>query len=281
MKKSIQFLLFVLFIAALTTQCDVIDQPFKNGGPQDTTSTAQLRNVLIEDFTGHRCKNCPKASKKIKELVNAFGANRIIGLAIHAGPGIFTGTNADYPTDFTTLEGKQIQNFFGTNMLPVGMINRENWTSSGNSHWSTFDEWPTLSAEAMDSTLRVELEVEASVDFSDTTIAVNVKAIPQVAILHDLDVVVMVKESGIVSPQLLEDDTRDPNYVHDNVLREFITPTWGEEIGNSPMLPGDEYLSSHSMSWNTSWVRTNSAVVVYVYNPTNYRILQVVEASID
>ena len=281
MKKSIQILLFALFIAAFTTQCDVIDQPFKNGGPQDTTSTMQQRNVLIEDFTGHRCKNCPKASKKIEELVDAFGSDRIIGLAIHAGPGNFTGTNADYPTDFTTPEGKQIQNFFGTNFLPVGMVNRENWTSSGNSHWSSFDEWPTLSAEAMDSTLRVELEVEASVDLSDTTVTVNVKAIPQQAILHDLNVVVMIKESGIVSPQLLSDDTRDPNYVHNNVLRAFVTPTWGEQLGNSPMLPGDELTCSHNIAWNTNWVKSNSAVVVYVYNPINYRILQVVEASID
>ena len=87
MRKTVQFLFASLLLSLMTTQCDVIDQPFKNGGPQDTTSTAQLRNVLIEDFTGHRCKNCPKASKEIEALVDAFGADRIIGLAIHAGPG--------------------------------------------------------------------------------------------------------------------------------------------------------------------------------------------------
>jgi hypothetical protein len=77
----------------ISPSCDVIDQPFK-GNIQDTTSTQQQRNVLIEDFTGHRCKNCPKASKAIEALVDAYGS-RIIGLAIHAGPGNFTNTNAD------------------------------------------------------------------------------------------------------------------------------------------------------------------------------------------
>ncbi|MGB2413658.1 MAG: hypothetical protein ACPH9Q_08035, partial [Schleiferiaceae bacterium] len=76
MRKTVQFLFASLLLSLMTTQCDVIDQPFKNGGPQDTTSTAQLRNVLIEDFTGHRCKNCPKASKEIEALVDAFGADR-------------------------------------------------------------------------------------------------------------------------------------------------------------------------------------------------------------
>jgi len=280
MRKTVQFLFTSLLLSLFTAQCDVIDQPFKNGGPQDTTSTTQRRNVLIEDFTGHRCKNCPKASKEIEALVDAFGGDRIIGLAIHARPGNFTGTNADYPTDFTTQEGKDIQNFFGTNALPMGMVNRENWTSSGNSHQSSYPNWPTLSAEAMDSTLRVKLQVEAAIS-TDTILNVDVSALPQVGILHGLDVVVMVKESGIVSPQLMPDDTRNADYVHNNVLRDFVTPTWGEEIGTSPMVPGDELTSSFTLAWNTDWVQANSAVVVYVFNPENYRILQVVEAPIN
>jgi hypothetical protein len=277
--KQFLLLLGIFTLVFMTPSCDVIDQPFK-GNVQDTTSTQQQRNVLIEDFTGHRCKNCPKASKEIEALVDAFGADRIIGLAIHANPGNFTNTNADYPTDFTTQEGKDIQNFFGTLNLPSGMVNRENWTPTGNSHWlgSPYN-WPTLSAEAMDSTLRVELQVEAAM--SSGTLNVDVSALPQVGILHDLDVVVMVKESGIVSPQKMPDDTRDAEYVHNNVLRDFVTPTWGEEIGTSPMVQGDELTSSHSIAWNTDWVQANSAVVVYVFNPENYRILQVVEAPIN
>lgn len=279
MKNTFALFLTLVFFGLVTSQCDVVDSPFKNGGPQDTTSTVQLRNVLIEDFTGHRCKNCPKASKEIDALVDAFGADRIIGLAIHAGPGNFTGTNADYPTDFTTQEGRDIQNFFGTNFLPVGMVNRENWTSSGNSHWSSYSNWPTLSAEALDSTLRVELQANATLN--DGTLNVAVTALPQVGILHDLDVVVMVKESGIVSPQLMPDDTRDPEYVHNNVLRDFVTPTWGEEIGTSPLVPGDELTASFTLPWNNDWVQSNSAVVAYVFNPENYRILQVIEVDID
>ena len=279
MKKLVQFIFAVALVSTFTTSCDVIDQPFKGGTIDTTTTTQQLRNVLIEDFTGHRCKNCPKASKKIEELVTAFGSDRIIGLAIHAGPGNFTNTTADYPTDFTTQAGKQIQNFFGTNFLPVGMVNRENWTASGNSHWSGYANWPTLSAEAMDSTLRVALNVEAALD--GTTLTVSTEALPQVPLLHDLKYVVLVKESNIVSPQLLPDDTRDPDYVHMNVLRAFVTDVWGDDLGTSPMTPSDVLNDSKTLTWNTDWVKDNSAVVVYAFNPENYRILQVVEVAID
>ena len=262
----------------ITPSCDVIDQPF-NGNVQDTTSTQQQRNVLIEDFTGHRCKNCPKASKAIEALVDAYGS-RIIGLAIHAGPGNFTNTNADYPTDFTTPEGKAIQNFFGTNFLPVGMVNRENWTASGNGHWSAFTNWPTLSSEAIDSTLRIALEASAIV-VNDTVLEVSTEGFPQTPLLHDLSIVVLIKESNIVSPQLMPDDSRDSDYVHMNVLRDYVTDTWGAGFGTSPMVPGDELSKSFVGSWDTSWIKANAAVVVYVYNPTNYRILQVIEVPVN
>lgn len=279
MKRLLGIVFFFGCIALSTSSCDVIDEPFKGSGTVDTTSTQQERNVFIEDFTGHRCKNCPKASKQIEELVTAFGEERIIGLAIHAGPGNFTNTTTDYPTDFTTTDGKAIQNFFGTNFLPVGMVNRENYTPSGNSHWSSYTNWPTLSAEAMDSTLRIALEVSASL--SNGTLSVSTTALPQVNIFHNLDVTVLVKESGIVSPQLQPDDTRDEDYVHNNVLRGYVTDVWGESIGTAPIIVGDELTANHSIAWDNSWVKENSAVVVYVSHPDNYRILQVIEVGID
>ena len=275
--KQLLFSIGIITLIFMTPSCDVIDQPFK-GNIQDTTSTQQQRNVLIEDFTGHRCKNCPKASKAIEALVDAYGL-RIIGLAIHAGPGNFTNTNTDYPTDFTTPEGKAIQNFFGTNFLPVGMVNRENWTASGNGHWSPYTNWPTLSSEAIDSTLNIALEASASVN--DGNLEVSAKGLPQMGLLHDLNIAVLIKESNIVSPQLMPDDTRDSNYVHMNVLRDYVTDTWGESFGTSPMLPGDTLSGNYTIAWNSDWVQSNAAVVVYVFNPTNYRIHQVIEIPVN
>jgi hypothetical protein len=275
--KQLLLSLSIFTLLFMTPSCDVIDQPFK-GNIQDTTSTQQQRNVLIEDFTGHRCKNCPKASKAIEALVDAYGS-RIIGLAIHAGPGNFTNTNTDYPTDFTTPEGKAIQNFFGTNFLPVGMVNRENWTASGNGHWSPYTNWPTLSSEAIDSTLRIALEASAGVN--NGNLEVSAQGLPQMGLLHDLNIAVLIKESNILSPQLMPDDTRDSNYVHMNVLRDYVTDTWGESFGTSPMLPGDTLSGNYSIAWNTDWVQSNAAVVVYVFNPSNYRILQVIEIPVN
>ena len=60
-----------LFLAALTltavASCDYIDEPFRNpngGGSTEANGDTVLqteRAVLVEDFTGQQCKNCPKA----------------------------------------------------------------------------------------------------------------------------------------------------------------------------------------------------------------------------
>jgi hypothetical protein len=280
MKKFILGVSIAISALFALPQCDVIDQPFK-GGTVDTTSTTQQRNVLIEDWTGHKCKNCPKASKAIQELVDVFGDDRIIGLAIHGRPSSFTGVNSDYPTDFTTPEGKAVQSFFYGNSppLPIGMLNRENWSTSGFSHLSSHDNWATLSAEAMDSTLQIALEADATV--SQNQLTVNASGFPQVPILHDLNIVVLVKESHIVSPQLMPDNTRDTTYEHKNVLRDYVTDVWGEAFGTAPMQPGETISDTYSLPWNSQWVQANCDVVVYVYNPDNYRVLQVIKVPIN
>ncbi|MDB2581168.1 Omp28-related outer membrane protein, partial [Schleiferiaceae bacterium] len=156
----------------------------------------------------------------------------------------------------------------------------ENWSASGNGHWSPYTNWPTLSSEALDSTLRISLEASATV-VNDTILEVTAEGFPQTPLLHDLSIVVLIKESNIVSPQLMDDDTRDSNYVHMNVLRDFVTDTWGTSFGVSPMIPGDELSESFTAAWNTSWIKANTAAVVYVFNPTNYRILQAIEVPIN
>ena len=45
----------------------------------------QGRNILIEDFTGQNCVNCPKATNIIEQLQKEYGADTIIAVAIHCG----------------------------------------------------------------------------------------------------------------------------------------------------------------------------------------------------
>ena len=44
------------------------------------------RAVLIEDFTGQKCINCPNGTNAINNIVEAYGEENVVAVGIHSGP---------------------------------------------------------------------------------------------------------------------------------------------------------------------------------------------------
>lgn len=80
-----RFFYFIILIGFLNS-CDVLEGPYMNDTviPNDTSSNEYVKNILIEDFTAHRCSNCPNAAREIDAIHDVYGS-KIISLAIHAG----------------------------------------------------------------------------------------------------------------------------------------------------------------------------------------------------
>jgi hypothetical protein len=232
-----------------------------------------VRKVLIEDFTGHRCKNCPYAAEKIHELQDAYGEN-VIGIAIHEGPSNFTGVSTDYPTDFTTDDGKIIYDFFGVLGLPSGMVNRVDYDPSGTSHLKSYSNWPSLTATLLDSVPHIKITASVAYNASDSSATVDVEATALKDFSDDLKVVIMLTESGIVSPQLMPNDTRNATYVHEHVLRETFTEPLGDEIALSPITVGSKHIKQITGPVYSRWIASNCDIVIYVFNARTYEILQ-------
>ncbi len=50
------------------------------------------RNVLVEEFTGQKCINCPTAATAIEQLEHTYTADHLIAVGIHGGNLAFYGT---------------------------------------------------------------------------------------------------------------------------------------------------------------------------------------------
>ena len=66
------------------------------------------KKVLIEDFTGFKCANCPDASSELHKIEEIY-PDKVIGIAIHAGS--FAEPSGVFVTDFRTDEGNEITDF--------------------------------------------------------------------------------------------------------------------------------------------------------------------------
>ena len=79
------------------------------------------RAVLIEDFTGQYCVNCPRATEEIERLVEQYGDSVIIAVAIHSGP--FSKKNG-VPSPLYTEVGDNYFSKWGLSAQPVGLVDR-------------------------------------------------------------------------------------------------------------------------------------------------------------
>jgi len=278
------FTLLILSFGILLNGCDVIDEPFKDSiSPIDTLGLVQSdtiiqtqKAVLIEDFTGHRCKNCPKASKAINELDSLFNS-QVIPLAIHAGPSNFTGVNNEYPTDFTTEYGDDLATHFGISALPMGLVQRIDYP---NSHQKTYTAWAGI------TNLELAKSPEALFTLSSEYDALNRVTVLNYSIeivsnqINPLWVAVYVKETGIISPQLMPNNARNETYIHKNVFRSAPYGPLGISISENGGTPGQVFTGSVPASIDPLWDANECEWVIIIYDQSNYKVIQPASISL-
>ncbi|NCF57307.1 MAG: Omp28-related outer membrane protein [Bacteroidetes bacterium] len=277
---------FLLIIAGLlSTSCDVIDEPLKGGGPNpiDTNSIIQGdsliqtgRVVLVEDFTGHRCKNCPKAGKAIKALDSLYGLS-VVGLAIHAGPSNFTGVTTDYPTDFTTTTGEDLATFFNIFALPLGMVQRMDYP---NSQQKSYTAWTSLTAGELALGTEALFQLKASFDSLSDVAVLDVNVSMSQASSHGIALAIYLKESGIIPPQLMPNNTRNLTYRHNNVYRAAPLGTFGKSLSATSVASGDVFTEKVTFTLDPQWDASQCHWVAILYDKDNYKVMQAAELAI-
>ena len=305
--KKIKYIIATLFGILLfnITSCDIIEGPYlidNNTNPADTNTF--VKKVLIEDFTGHRCPNCPAAAEELVSLQDFYG-DRVIGIAIHPSSPAFSTpsplTASSYTYDFRTQFGDDIDNIFEitTVGLPRGMVNR---TGFDTQHQLGKDEWSSIVQMELEKAPIFGITLSSNVSNGNGTISITAEALTNINLdkkekIEDYNIVICLTEKNIVQWQ--KDNTAGDieDYEHNHVLRTMINTTFGESIGNS-FVDGDIWEKDYSIdittlentnenySLNTlfmgngnckEWNEDNMEIVVYIYNTSNNEIVQVEE----
>ena len=274
MKKVI----FYLFLAGLWTACDIIDKPFKNALTIDWTGLSYGdtlkqtdRAVFIEDFTGHTCKNCPKATKVLMRLDTLYGT-RVVPLAIHALATGFSGVSSDYPTDFTTAEGGELYLFFGPPIgIPNGMVQRSGFP--GN-NWKSYNAWQSLAATELSKPTSALFTLIPGYHVSDRHAVLKYTVSKVLASAHEIKVAFYLTESGIVSPQLMPDGTRNPTYVHNHILRAAPLSVLGKLALTSTAVVGESHSNFVTYALPTEWNEEKMDWIAIAYDAVTYEVLQ-------
>lgn len=227
--------------------------------PWDATG----KTVLLHDYTGVRCVNCPAASELAHELQDFYG-ERLVVLSVHAG--FQAQPVGDFP-DFTTEEGTEWYNNNSSN--PLGSVNRAKLLPGYTLQSSA---WADAVASAFEETQIVELRVENSFDETTRQLTTTIDACQLEAYYDNLSITVCLMEDGIVGKQVAPGGVVN-DYVHRHVFRTTLNGAYGDDL---------DFADGHGLYTNTfklllpeTYNADNCYIIAYVYSDTDdMKILQ-------
>jgi Outer membrane protein Omp28 len=175
MKKIISILSLAFIVGSCCKEQIPAGLQLTGGGKQvgDTTyilpaiPAAQLKNVLVEEFTGVRCANCPVAAAALKNIQLAT-PNRIFAAKFHTGGLAIPVINTD--PDFRCDQADDIDNALGGAApgQPAAVINRILNLSTGKfSNAYSSGKWPLMISQELVEPTIVNLKLEKNVTGQD------------------------------------------------------------------------------------------------------------------
>lgn len=248
--------------------------------PFDATLATQQRNVLLEDFTGVRCVNCPDGHLIAASILNSYPQGRVVVVAEHDTLGLLTGPYPFGHFDFRTTEAKDIISLLGgISSKPIGAIDRKIFTGEttipvGRQKWPGY-----VAADIALSVPKVQMKIESQ--YNDATRVLSLGVILQYAesISGNNNLSIMLTESGMVEPQL--DQTGiDTFYVHNHVLRDMISSSTGLPIkGNKSPGHATKYVMP-DYTIPSSWNADSVHIVTFVTDTDSLNVLQVIDKTL-
>lgn len=275
MKKSI---LLIVISAIIYSSCDIIETPYisPNGDVEvdvefpELNRDSVIRKVLMEEFTGHRCLNCPEGHERLAQLLTTYG-DSLVAVCIHAGA--LANTNIDFPYDFRTEAGTQLYNDFGLDPVPIAIINRKQY----NIQWGVeLNSWQNA-IEAVDrSEIYAGIQLINVFKSNENRLYAYSKTTMLKEYANPVQLSLFLIEDGIVSPQK-DGVLVDTFYVHNHILRLGINGTYGSKFTVSGIVEKD---SSYTLGYpvdftGKDWDISKCTIVAILHDPSTREVLQV------
>ena len=249
MKK---FVLFPLILMLAFAACDIIEPPFVELPPGACVAPdeclAQIpadpfegltitKKVMLEEFTGHQCGNCPTASEIALKLRDNTYAGEMILVTIHAGGlASWDSSASKFNVNYTTAAGDEIFDFFfPADAVPFGLLNR----TQLNPNFFLYGQaqWESKVGELLQASPEVGLRITPCYDETTRELVsvVDVKFLVEGTDKEHLSIFLI--EDKVVGWQkdyrLPSSDENIDDYEHHDMFRAAMNGTWGQPLSSS------------------------------------------------
>mgnify|MGYP001737082642 FL=1 len=216
--------LLPLLALVLLVGCDAVERPDR--WREDPAPIVPRRNVLLVDFTGQRCSNCPAAADLLHSLTAGPAGARIIAVSVHGGA-LALSTDAS-PRGLAGPDARRITDEARVNSWPQGTVDRPvGGTLLRPSAWNAaLAERLAIAADA-DAAAQQSLVADAHVALATRTLSYTLRPRHLTDAAGQADgetyLHLWLVEDSITAPQTLADGTERADYLHRHVLRLDLT----------------------------------------------------------
>lgn len=234
----------------------------------DNVPQAEEKVVLMEEFTGVRCTNCPLGHAKVSELYDAHG-ERFIAIGVHSN---FLGAPYEGNEDFRTESANSLNDALGpVNGKPSAFIDRKIFTGNQTRDIINPDLWAGFVAQelAVPTPVNINLEI---VDYNEDERLMRYRTTltyTNNAQAHNLGFA--ITENDLIAAQLNAGNIIE-NYVHKHVLRIYITPVIGIPLTTNLEI-GRVIIKEFEFKVPLEWNIDNLELIAYI-RASNDEIVQ-------
>lgn len=227
------------------------------------------RCILVEEFSGQQCVNCPDGSAVLESLQEMHSADTVIVVSFHAERSV----NRDMPAAWTSLcteEGNKLFDSYGANSLPVAVFDRKSGLVDNYQLWNAY----TSAVLQMPTTLSLTVNTDYSESDRQLTVRVSASQSADATAALSGKLHVWLTEDSVVAEQLLSNGTEN-NHVFHNIFRSTLNALSGDDITVSTT---DATQRTFTTTIPTAYRPENMYVVVFVDNSDG--VAQAARASV-
>lgn len=213
------------------------------------------KHVLIEDFTGQRCVNCPKAADKIKELQQTYGEDNIIAVGIYGGDFGYNDLAKKEPCSLTTEDGNSYYSTWNIKAQPSGMVDRYGGVLTNLAYWTAYVNGLINS----EPTVMIVPTTQYNASTRELKVDVDVAGLKT---LQGAKLQVWLIEDGIVDMQYMPNGSINNEYVHNHVFRATVSAVNGDPID---VVDKGDVRKSYTVNIKNEWKVENMSVVAFVF----------------
>ena len=248
MKKRSITVLFACFISFIGFSQTIV------------TTDVQMRNVVLEEYTGIHCGYCPDGHARAEEL-KTNNPGRIELLNIHAGA--FAVPAAGEP-EFRTIFGDSLVALAGVSGYPSGTVNRHIFPAVDATKTAlSRSAWAAVAPEILAKPSPVNIGFNSTFDSASRQLTIVVEAYYSMNSPESSNYInIALLENHVIGYQSDYANGTHTDYDHKHILRHLITGQWGAKITQTSK--GSLYTNTFNYVVPAEWVASNCDVMVYI-----------------